>query len=233
MLAEVADAVPVLHVVVMERGELWWSACSVMWSRVGLGRSCRFVLVFAQTIMDWTGLPHEQWRRRRDRVDAIGHMVQLLCTISTSLIMRIIKGDIPILARRDMGIKDELLALSARETQPGLYVLYITDEEGLSPSTAEWHEALRLVDIYANMGDAGDDLARQIDSKRGKEATNRRYVGRRKYLLSQDDKGVKHKTYTEACQKNLLDFISSKWQLLRGPRGRHTSEVRYSALLVC
>lgn len=71
MLAEVADAVPVLHVVVMERGELWWSACSVMWSRVGLGRSCRFVLVFARwrgirvrgSLFVWAGLGAKRWMR--------------------------------------------------------------------------------------------------------------------------------------------------------------------------
>ena len=46
VVAEDADAVLVLHVVVMERGGMWWSACLIMWSRVGLGRSLQVCSCF-------------------------------------------------------------------------------------------------------------------------------------------------------------------------------------------
>lgn len=34
-----------LHVIVMERGELWWSACLVIWSRVGWGAAAGLFLL--------------------------------------------------------------------------------------------------------------------------------------------------------------------------------------------
>ncbi|KFZ04261.1 hypothetical protein V501_09209, partial [Pseudogymnoascus sp. VKM F-4519 (FW-2642)] len=70
---------------------------------------------------------------------------------------------------------------------PGVYIMYLVDAEGLGPSWNEWIPELKMLELYASSGVEAEDTAMQIDLIRHKAKRNKHFFERRKYLLTDSD----------------------------------------------
>lgn len=91
---------------------------------------------------------------------------------------------------------------------PGIYIMYLTDANGLGPTWAEWKKVLDALDLYGSMGDAANDLASRVDMMYHTRAKNAKFIDRRKYLLTETDSKNPEIVWTEERKAVLTNFIS-------------------------
>lgn len=121
----------------------------------------------------------------------------------------------------DDTIKAELQELKTiRDQNPGVYVIYLIDADGLGPSWKEWIPVLRMLESYASLGVESDDVAMQIDLVRHKAKRNRHFFERRKYLLTDSDEKKYEIIWTEKRRTKLFEFIHNIRRRIGSSRAR-------------
>lgn len=169
-------------------------------------------LSLAKTVLGLRGLPHNGWldSRKEHRHITATYMVEILSTLSTSLIERIIMGTLPIASRTNDMIKAELQGMKTlRDQNPGIYIMYLVDAEGLGPSWNEWIPVLKMLELYAGYGVEAENIAMQLDLVRHKAKRNKHFFERRKYLLTDSDTKKYELIWSEKRRMKLFEFIGN------------------------
>lgn len=189
-------------------------------------------LRLVNTILSLHDLPHTPWLDRRHKYKHITsmHMTELLCSISTALIVKLIMGSLPWASRTDEPTSSELAAIAnMKNPTPGIYIMYLVDEHGLGPSWREWAPVLDAAEKYASIGDEADDIASRVDNVHHTRKTNIPDTNRRKYLLSDSDRKKPEMTWTTKDEASCWDSsgvfeieykrrLARTWTLVTGDR---------------
>ena len=131
-------------------------------------------------------------------------MVKMLLSMPDALLDHLLKRDVPYARLNDVELNDILAKLSvhgATNLKPSIYINYLVDDNGLSPSPEELEEICEKVELYLDAStQKSHDYAFKIDNIVGRPS---------KWTKDAGQKGGRRYREKDSAEKNISNWVEA------------------------